>query len=59
VAAQFANIPATTYAMTKAHLRRPAVKRIALLTPELDEQVLRQWSRPETLAGINGANVIR
>jgi enoyl-CoA hydratase len=52
VAAQLASIPATTYAMTKAHLRLPALERIERLTPELDEQVLGQWSRPETLAGI-------
>ncbi len=52
VAAQFAGIPATTFAMTKAHLRRPTMERIERWTPELDAQVLRQWSLPETLAGI-------
>lgn len=52
VAAAYGAIPAATFAMTKAHLRRPTVERIAQIAPELDPQVLRQWSKPESLAGI-------
>lgn len=52
VAAQLAEIPRDSFALTKRHLRQETLDRIDREAPRLDPEVQRIWSRPETLATI-------
>ena len=52
VAEQLGKIPPAAFALSKEHLRREVIERIDRLTPEIDPQVLRIWSDPETLKTI-------
>ncbi len=45
-------IPGEAFALTKRHLRRPLLERIERYGPEIDSEVLRQWSLPATRATI-------
>lgn len=47
-ARRLAAIPGEAFAMTKRHLRAPAVEAIRRYEKEHDPEVLEQWSRPET-----------
>lgn len=47
-ARRFAAIPGEAFALTKRHLRAPAVEAIRRYENEHDPDVLEQWSRPET-----------
>jgi len=53
-AAELARIPGEAFALTKRHLRLPAVERIERDGPRIDPEVARIWSRPETLETIRG-----
>ena len=52
VAAAFAAIPRRAFAHSKRHLRAPAVELIDRYRDEIDSEVLRSWSGPETLERI-------
>ncbi len=51
-AAELGAIPASTFALTKRHLRAPLLERIGRYTDDIDAEVLSSWSRPETAATI-------
>lgn len=52
VARELGEIPGEAFALTKRHLRRPLLERIERYGPEVDPEVLRQWSQPETREAI-------
>jgi enoyl-CoA hydratase len=45
-AGELAGIPAASFEVTKAHLRRPALERIDRLGPEIDPRVAELWALP-------------
>lgn len=52
VAEVLGEIPGEAFALTKRHLRRPLLERIERYGPEIDPEILRQWSLPGAQATI-------